>query len=190
MYTNTIPADDAERLPITLLAEWFRSQERTNPGAAAQAAALLLAQIGERAQTHVITGAAITHALASSDDAAADPENIWEAACDAEHRICEHYPFADMADYLVLPYDTRADEIAALCGECTAYITNAERPDDGAYAAALNDFDRDIHAAEQAPRLRMHYGLIEAEHTGGVCSVCGRDLFDSPDDGCANIWAY
>ena len=206
--THTIPADDAddyrdaipvpaEKLPITTLAEWFRSQEHTNPGAAARAAALLLAQIGERADTHVITGADVAYALAAgselSDDASADPEDVWDTATDARRRLCEHYPAADMADYLVLPYDTRADEIAALCGEGTAYVVNAERPDDDAYVRLLDDFDRDIHADKQAPyapRLRMHYGMIEAEHTEGVCAVCERDLFDSPDDGRANVWAY
>lgn len=195
-YRDAIPVP-AERLPITLVAKWFRDQEQTTPDAAARAAALLLSQIGERSSTHVITGADCAYALAAGsnldDDAATTPENLWDAAADAEHRIREHYPWADMMDHLVLPYETRADEIAALCGECTAYITNAERPDDDAYTALLDDFDRDIHAAEQvpyAPRLRMYYGVIEAEHTEGQCAVCERDLFDSPEDGRANIWAY
>lgn len=195
-YRDAIPVP-AERLPITLIADWFRDQEQTTPDAAAKAASLLLSQIGERSSTHVITGADCAYALAAGsnldDDAATTPENLWDAAADAEHRIREHYPYSDMMEHLVLPYETRADEIAALCGECTAYITNAERPDDADYAVLLDDFDRDIHAAEQAPRaprLRMHYGMIDAEHTEGVCSVCERDLFDSPDDGRANIWAY
>lgn len=190
-YRDAIPVP-AERLPITLVAEWFRDQEQTTPDAAAKAASLLLSQIGERAQTHVITGADCAYALAAGsnldDDAATTPENLWDAAADAGH-----YPWADMMDHLVLPYETRADEIAILCGECTAYITNAERPDDTAYTALLDDFDRDIHAAEQAPyapRMRMHYGMIEAEHTEGRCAVCERDLFDVPDDGRANVWAY
>ena len=193
-YRDAIPVP-AERLPITLVAEWFRDQEQTTPDAAARAAALLLSQIGERSGTHVITGADCAYALAAGsnlDDAATTPENLWDAAADAVLRIREHYPWADMMDHLVLPYETRADEIAALCGECTAYITNAERPDD-ARTALLDDFDRDIHAAEQAPcapRMRMYYGLIEAEHTEGQCAVCERDLFDSPEDGRANIWAY
>ena len=195
-YRDAIPVP-AERLPITCIAEWFRDQEQTTPDAAAKAADLLLSQIGERAQTHVITGADCAYALAAgsdlTDDAATTPDDLWDAAADAEHRIREHCPWADMMVYLVLPYDTKADEIAALCGECTAYITNAERPDDDAYTALLDDFDRDIHAAEQAPcapRLRMHYGMIEAEHTDGVCECCERDLFDSPDDGRAHVWAY
>ena len=194
-YRDRVPVP-AERLPLTIVVDWFRDQERTTPDAAAKAAALLLSQIGERSGTHVITGADCAYALAAgselSDDAATTPENLWDAAADAEHRIREHYPWADMMDHLVLPYDTRADEIAALCGECTAYITNAERPDD-AYTALLDDFDQDIHADEQAPyapRLRMYYGMIEAEHTEGRCAVCERDLFDSPEDGRANIWAY
>lgn len=195
-YRDAIPVP-AEMLSITLLSEWFRSQELTTPDAAAKAASLLLSQIGERSSTHVITGADCAYALAAgsdlTDDASADPQNLWDAACDAEHCLQEHYPWADTQDHLVLPYETRADEISVLCGECTAYITNAERPDDDAYAAALNDFDQDIHAAEQAPyapRMRMHYGRISAEHTEGVCAVCERDLFDSPDDGLAHVWAY
>ena len=194
-YRDAIPVP-AERLPITLVAEWFRDQEQTTPDAAAKAAALLLSQIGERSSTHVITGADCAYALAAGsnldDDAATTPENLWDAAADAEHRIREHYPWADIMDYLVLPYDTKADEIGALCGECTAYITNAERPDDDAYTALLDDFDRDIHANEQTPypRLRMRYGMIEAENTDGVCECCERNLFDSPEDGRANIWAY
>lgn len=205
--TFKIPADDAdeyrdaipvpaESLPITTISEWFRSQEHTNPAAATDAAHLLLAQIGERAETHVITGADVTYALAAGSDltyalAAADSEDVWDAATDAQRRLREHYPHADMSDYLVLPYDTKADEIAALCGECTAYITNAERPDDPAYTALLDDFDRDICPESGcAPRLRMCYGVIEAEHTEGACAVCERDFFDSPDDGRANIWAY
>ena len=194
-YRDAIPVP-AGQLPITLIASWFRDQEQTTPEAAAKAAALLLSQIGERSSTHVITGADCAYALAAGsnldDDAATTPENLWDTATDAEHRLQEHYPHADMSDYLVLPYDTRADEIAALCGECTAYVMNAERPDD-AYARLMDDFDRDIHAAEQAPcapRLRMYYGKIEAEHTEGQCAVCERDLFDSPEDGLANIWAY
>lgn len=193
-YRDAIPVP-AERLPITLVAEWFRDQEQTTSDAAALAAALLLSQIGERSSTHVITGADCAYALAAgselSDDAATAPENLWDAAADAEHRIREHYPWADMMDHLVLPYETRADEIAALCGECTAYITNAERPDDPAYTALLDDFDRDICPEPGcAPRLRMCYGVIEAEHTEGVCAVCERDFFDPPDNGRANIWAY
>jgi len=197
-YRDAIPVP-AERLPITLVAEWFREQDaHTTPDAAAKAASLLLRQIGERAwDAHIITGGACAVALAAGsnldDDAATTPENLWDAAADAEHRIREHYPWADLMDYVVLPYDTRADEIAILCGECTAYLMNAERPDDIAYTALLDDFDRDIHAAEQAPcapRLRMHYGMIEAEHTEGICAVCERDLFDSPDDGRAHVWAY
>lgn len=195
-YRDAIPVP-AERLPITCIAEWFRDQEQTTPDAAARAAALLLSQIGERSSTHVITGADCAYALAAGsnldDDAATTPENLWDAAADAEHRIREHYPWADMMDHLVLPYETRADGITVLCGECTAYITNAERPDDDAYARLLDDFDRDIHAAEQAPcapRLRMHYGMIEAEHTEGICAVCERDLYDAPDDGRAHVWAY
>lgn len=195
-YRDAIPVP-AERLPITCIAEWFRDQEQTTPDAASKAAQLLLSQIGERSSTHVITGADCAYALAAgsdlTDDAATTPENLWDAAADAEHRIREHYPWADMMDHLVLPYETRADEIAALCGECTAYITNAERPDDDAYARLLDDFDRDIHETDQAPyapRLRMRYGMIEAEHTEGSCAVCERDLFDAPDGGRANIWAY
>lgn len=195
-YRDAIPVP-AERLPITLVAEWFRDQEQTAPDAAARAAALLLSQIGERSGTHVITGADCAYALAAgsgpTDDAATTPEILWDAAADAEHRIREHRPWADMMDYRVLPYDTRADEIAALCGECTAYLTNAERPDDEDYAALIDDFDRDIHETEQAPcapRLRMYYGMIEAEHTEGICAVCERDLFDAPDDGRAHVWAY
>ena len=195
-YRDAIPVS-AEDLPLDTLIEWFRDQEQTTPDAAAKAAALLLSQIGERSGTHVITGADCAYALAAGssldDNAAATPENLWDAAADAEHRIREHYPWADVMDYLVLPYDTKADEIWALCDECTAYIMNAERPDDDAYARLMDGFDRDIHAAEQAPcapRLRMHYGMIEAEHTDGVCECCDRDLFDSPDDGRANIWAH
>lgn len=190
-YRDAIPVP-AERLPITLVAEWFRDQEQSTPDAAAKAAALLLRQIGDRAlDSRIITGGACAVALAA--EPATTPENLWDAAADAEHRIREHYPWADMMDHLVLPYETRADEIAVLCGECTAYITNAERPDDIAYTALLDDFDRDIHAAERAPlapRPRMHYGVIEAEHTDGVCECCDRDLFDSPDDGRAHVWAY
>lgn len=195
-YRDAIPVP-AERLPITCIAEWFREQERTTPDAAARAAALLLRAIGERAwDSRIITGATCGVALAAGSGLTGpgmDAERLRDAACDAERRLQEHYPRADMAEHVVLPYDTRDDEIAILCGECTAWITNGERPDDGDYARLLDDFDRDIHAAEQAPhapRLRMHYGMIEAEHTEGICAVCERDLFDSPDDGCAHVWAY
>ena len=195
-YRDAIPVP-AERLPLDVIIDFYHAQEQTTPDAAARAAALLLSQIGERSGTHVITGADCAYALAAGssldDDAATTPENLWDAAADAEHRIREHYPWADMMDHLVLPYDTRAEEIAILCGECSAYLSNAERPDDDAYTALLDDFDRDIHADEQAPyapRLRMHYGTIEAEHTEGQCAVCERDLFDSPDDGRAHVWAY
>ena len=194
-YRDAIPVP-AEDLPLDIVVEWFRSQEQSTPDAAADAAALLLRQIGERARTHVITGADCAYALAAGsnlDDAATTPENLWDAAADAEHRIREHYPWADMMGYSVLPYDTQECEITILCGECTAWITNSERPDDEDYAAALDAVDSDVRAAERAPlapRLRMHYGMIEAEHTDGVCECCDRDLWDAPDDGRANIWAY
>ena len=197
-YRDAIPVP-AEELPITTIAEWFREQNaHTTPDAAARAASLLLRAIGERAwDSHIITGATCAVALAAgsnlSDDAAADPQDLWEVACDAEHRLQEHYPHADMFDHVVLPYDTRDDEIAILCGECTAYLTNAERPDDEDYAAALDNADRDVREAERAPlapRLRMHYGMIEADATDGVCECCDRDLWDAPDDGRAHVWAY
>lgn len=190
-YRDAIPVS-AEELPLDTIIEWFREQEQTTPDAAAKAASLLLRAIGDRAlDTHVITGGACAVALAAGH--ALDPEYVWNAAADAEHRIREHYPWADLMDYVVLPYDTRAEEIAILCGECTAYLTNAERPDDEDYAAALDDVDRDVREDERAPlapRLRMHYGLIEAEHTDGVCECCERDLYDAPDDGLAHVWAY
>lgn len=197
-YRDAIPVP-AEELPLDFVAEWFREQNAyATPDAAARAASLLLRAIGERAwDSHIITGATCTMALAAgsalTDDAAADPRDLWDVAADAERRLQEHYPAADMSDHVVLPYDTQDSEIAILCGECTAYLTNAERPDDGDYAAALDAMDSDVRAAERAPlspRLRMHYGVIEAENTDGVCECCDRDLFDSPDDGRAHVWAY
>jgi hypothetical protein len=198
-YRDAIPVS-AEDLPLDTLIEWFREQNNyTTPDAAAAAASLLLRQIGDRAlDTRIITGGACAVALAAGHalrdgGPAVDPEYVWSAAADAEHRLQEHYPWADMQEYVVLPYDTRAEEIVVLCGECSAYLSNAERPDDGDYAAALDAVDSDVRAAERAPlspRLRMHYGMIEAENTDGVCECCDRDLYDSPDDGLAHVWAY
>lgn len=197
-YRHAIPVS-ADDLPLDVIIDWFRDQERTTPDAAADAASLLLRQIGDRAlDSRIITGGACAVALAAGHalrdgGPAVDPEYVWDAAADAEHRIREHYPWADMLDYVVLPYDTRAEETAILCGECTAWIADGERPDDGDYAAALDNVDRDVREAERAPlapRLRMHYGMIEAEHTDGVCECCDRDLYDSPDDGRAHVWAY
>lgn len=198
-YRDAIPVP-AEELPLDTIIEWFREQNNyTTPDAAADAAALLLRQIGDRAlDTRIITGGACAVALAAGhalrdDGPALDPEYVWNAAADAEHRIREHYPWADMMEYVVLPYDTRAEEIAILCGECSAYLSNAERPEDDDYAAALDAVDCDVRAAERAPlapRLRMHYGVIAAEHTDSVCECCDRDLYDSPDDGLAHVWAY
>lgn len=197
-YRDAIPVP-AEELPIITIAEWFREQNAyATPDVAARAASLLLRQIGERAwDSHIITGATCAVALAAgsalTDNVAADPQDLWDAACDAEHRLQEHYPHADMSGYVVLPYDTQDSEIMILCGECTAYLSNAERPDDEDYAAALDAMDSDVRAAERAPlspRLRMHYGMIEADATDGICECCERDLFDSPDDGRAHVWAY
>lgn len=189
-YRDAIPVP-AGRLPITLVAEWFRDREQTTPDAAAKAAALLLRQIGERSGTHVITGATCAVALAAGSDLTGPgmgAERLWDAAADAERRLQERYPHADMSDHVVLPYDTCDDEIAILCGECTARITNAERPDD-ACTALLDAMDSDVRAP-LSPGLRMHYGMIEAENTDGVCECCDRDLFDAPDDGRAHVWAY
>lgn len=198
-YRDAIPVS-AEDLPLDTIIEWFREQDaHTTPDAAAKAASLLLRTIGDRAlDARIITGGACAVALAAGhalrdDGPALDPEYVWNAAADAEHRLQEHCPWADMQEYVVLPYDTRAEEITILCGECTAWITNGERPDDDDYAAALDDVDRDVREAERAPlapRLRMHYGMIEAENTDGVCECCDRDLYDSPDDGRAHVWAY
>lgn len=197
-YRDAIPVS-AEELPLDVIIDFYRAQEQSTSDAAADAAALLLRQIGDRAlDTRVITGGACAVALAAGHalraaGPAVDPEYVWAAAADAEHRICEHYPWADLMDYVVLPYDTRAEEISILCGECSAYLTNAERPEDDDYAAALDAVDCDVREAERAPlapRLRMHYGMIEAEHTDGVCECCDRDLYDSPDDGRAHVWAY
>ena len=190
-----VPAED---LPLDTIIEWFREQDaHTTPDAAAKAASLLLRTIGDRAlDTRIITGGACAVALAAGQrhgGPAVDPEYVWSAAVDAEHRICEHYPWADMQEYVVLPYDTRVEEISILCGECSAYLTNAERPEDDDYAAALDAVDCDVREAERrplSPRLRMYYGMIEAEHTDGVCECCYRDLYDSPDDGSAHVWAY
>lgn len=180
----------ADDLPLDVVIDFYRAQEQSTLDAAADAAALLLRQIGDRAlDSRIITGGALRAA-----GPAVDPEYVWSAAADAEHRLQDHYPWADMQEYVVLPYDTRAEEIVVLCGECSAYLSNAERPeDDDDYAAALDAVDCDVRAAERAPlapRLRMHYGVIEAENTDGVCECCDRDLFDSPDDGRAHVWAY
>lgn len=198
-YRDAIPVP-AEDLPLDTIIEWFREQDaHTTPDAAAKAASLLLRAIGARAlDTRIITGGACAVALAAGHalrdgGPALAPEYVWNAACGAEHRIRKHYPWADMMEYVVLPYDTRAEEITILCGECTAYLTNAERPDDAEYAAALDDVDRDVRADERAPlapRLRMYYGMIEAEHTDGVCECCEKDLYDAPDDSRAHVWAY
>ena len=198
-YRDAIPVP-AEDLPLDTIIEWFREQDaHTTPDAAAKAASLLLRTIGDRAlDTHIITGGACSVALAAGhalrdDGPALDPEYVWNAAADAERRLQEHYPWANMQEYVVLPYDTRAEEISILCGECSAYLTNAERPEDDDYAAALDAVDCDVREAERAPlspRLRMYYGMIEAEHTDGVCECCDRDLYDSPDDGRAHVWAY
>lgn len=198
-YRDSVPVP-AEDQSLDTIIEWFREQDaHTTPDAAARAASLLLRTISDRAlDSRIITGGACAVALAAGHalrdgGPAVDPEYVWNAACDAEHRIREHYPWADMIEYVVLPYDTRAEEISILCGECTAYLTNAERPDDAEYAAALDDVDRDVCADERrplSPRLRMHYGLIEAEHTDGVCECCEKDLYDAPDDGRAHVWAY
>ena len=197
-YRDAIPVS-ADDLPLDVIIDFYRAQEQSTPDAAAKAAALLLRQIGDRAlDSRIITGDSCAVALAASGalraaGPAVDPEYVWSAATDAEHRLQEHSPWADLMDYVVLPYDTRAQEISILCGECSAYLTNAERPEDDDYAAALDAVDRDVRAAERAPlapRLRMHYGVIEAEHTDGVCECCDRDLYDSPDDGRAHVWAY
>ena len=196
-YRDAIPVP-AENLPITLIAEWFREQDAfATPDAAAKAASLLLRQIGQRAwDSHIITGATCAVALAAGSALTGpgmDAEQLWDAAADAEHRLQEHYPHADMYDHVVLPYETEEREIMILCGECTAWLANAERPDDEDYAAALDAVDRDVREAERAPlspRLRMHYGMIEADATDGVCECCDRDLWDAPDDGRAHVWAY
>lgn len=197
-YRDAIPVS-ADDLPLDVIIDFYRAQEQSTLDAAADAAALLLRQIGDRAlDSRIITGAVALAALAASGalraaGPAVDPEYVWVAAADAEHRIREHYPWADLMDYVVLPYDTRAEEISILCGECSAYLFNAERPEDDDYAAALDAVDCDVREAERAPlapRLRMHYGVIEAENTDGVCECCDRDLFDSPDDGRAHVWAY
>lgn len=197
-YRDAIPVS-AEELPLDVIINFYRAQEQSTPDAAADAAALLLRQIGGRAlDSRIITGGACAVALAAGHalrdgGPAVAPEYVWSAAADAQRRLQEHYPWADMQEYVVLPYDTRAEEIAILCGECSAYLSNAERPDDEDYAAALDNMDRDVREAERAPlspRLRMHYGVIEAENTDGVCECCDRDLFDAPDDGRAHIWAY
>lgn len=197
-YRDAIPVS-ADDLPLDVIIDFYRAQEQSTLDAAADAAALLLRQIGDRAlDSRIITGGACAVALAAGhalrdDGPALDPEYVWNAAADAEHRIREHYPWADMMGYVVLPYDTRAEEIVVLCGECSAYLSNAERPEDDDYAAALDAVDCDVRAAERAPlapRLRMRYGVIEAEHTDGVCECCDRDLYDSPDDGLAHVWAY
>ena len=198
-YRDAIPVP-AEELPLGAIIEWFREQDaHTTPDAAADAAALLLSQIGDRAlDSHIITGGACAVALAAGHalcdgGPAVDPEYVWRAAADAEHRLQEHYPWADMQEYVVLPYDTRAEEICILCGECSAYLSNAERPEDDDYTAALDAVDRDVREVERAPlapRLRMYYGMIEAENTDGVCECCERDLYDAPDDGRAHVWAY
>ena len=197
-YRDAIPVA-AEDLPLDTIIDFYRAQEQSTPDAAAKAAALLLRQIGDRAlDAHIITGGACAVALAAGHalrdgGPVLDPEYVWSAAADAGRRLQEHYPWADMQEYVVLPYDTRAKEIMILCGECTAYLTNAERPDDEDHTSRLNDVDRDVREAERAPlspRLRMHYGLIEAEHTDGVCECCDRDLYDAPDDGQAHVWAY
>lgn len=197
-YRDAIPVS-ADDLPLDVIIDFYRAQEQTTPDAAARAASLLLRQIGDRAlDSRIITGGACAVALAASGalraaGPAVAPEYVWSAAADAEHRIREHYPHADMQEYVVLPYDTRAEEITILCGECSAYLSNAERPDDSDYAAALDTVDSDVRAAERAPlapRLRMHYGMIGAERTDGVCECCDRDLYDSPDDGRAHVWAY
>ena len=197
-YRDAIPVS-ADDLPLDVIIDFYRAQEQTTPDAAAKAASLLLRTIGDRAlDTRIITGGACAVALAASGalraaGPAVDPEYVWSAAADAEHRLQEHYPWADMQEYVVLPYDTRAEEIVVLCGECSAYLSNAERPEDADYAAALDAVDCDVRAAERAPlapRLRMHYGMIEAEYTDGVCECCDRDLYDAPDDGRAHVWAY
>ena len=192
-YRDAIPVP-AENLPLDTIIEWFREQDAHTPPDAARAANLLLSQIGERAwNSHIITGAVCAAASGAPRGPAVDPEYVWAAAADAERRIREHYPWADMTAHVVLPYDTRAEEITILCGECSAYLTNAERPEDDDYAAALDAVDCDVREAERAPlapRLRVHYGMIEAEHTDGVCECCDRDLYGSPDDGRAHVWAY
>lgn len=193
-YRDAIPVS-ADDLPLDVIIDFYRAQEQSTPDAAAKAAALLLRQISDRAlDSRLITGGACAVALAASGALrAVDPEYVWSAATDAEHRLQEHSPWADMQEYVVLPYDTRAEEIVVLCGECSAYLSNAERPEDDDYAAALDAVDCDVRAAERtplSPRLRMHYGVIEAENTDGVCECCDRDLFDSPDDGRAHVWAY
>lgn len=197
-YRDAIPVS-ADDLPLDVIIDFYRAQEQSTPDAAAFAAALLLRQIGDRAlDSHIITGDACAVALAASGalraaGPAVDPEYVWVAAADAEYRICEHSPWADMQEYVVLPYDTRAEEIVVLCGECSAYLSNAERPEDDDYAAALDAVDCDVRAAERAPlapRMRMRYGVIEAENTDGVCECCDRDLYDAPDDGRAQVWAY
>ena len=198
-YRDAIPVP-AEDLPLDTIIEWFREQDaHTTPDAAAKSASLLLRAIGDRAlDARIITGGACAVALAAGHalrdgGPAVDPEYVWSAAADAQRRLQEHYPWADMMEYVVLPYDTRAEEVSILCGECTAYLTNAERPEDEDYARLLDAVDRDVREAERAPlspRLRMHYGMIEAEHTDGVCECCERDLYDAPDDGRAHVWAY
>ena len=197
-YRDAIPVS-VDDLPLDVIIDFYRAQEQSTLDAAADAAALLLRQIGDRAlDSRIITGGACAVALAASGalraaGPAVDPEYVWSAAADAEHRLQDHYPWADMQEYVVLPYDTRAEEIVVLCGECSAYLSNAERPEDDDYAAALDAVDCDVRAAERAPlapRLRMRYGVIEAENTDGVCECCDRDLFDSPDDGRAHVWAY
>lgn len=197
-YRDAIPVS-ADDLPLDVIIDFYRAQEQSTPDAAAKAAALLLRQIGDRAlDSRIITGDACAVALAASGalraaGPAVDPEYVWVAAADAEYRICEHSPWADMQEYVVLPYDTRAEEIVVLCGECSAYLSNAERPEDDDYAAALDAVDCDVRAAERAPlapRMRMRYGVIEAENTDGVCECCDRDLYDAPDDGRAQVWAY
>lgn len=96
---------------------------------------------------------------------------LWNAMVDMVDQTRNAYPWATMTRIVVTMQNTVRADVAALCGECSAYIANGETPYDDDDAAAL--------AAFVGEHIWAHSGSVPAEELyGEQCECCGAEFWD------------
>ena len=186
---KTIIPMPIENLTLEGVLDAFAAEEdRERRITYAEAACIILT---EHMRRTVITADDITHVIASEsgrDENDVPTDWAWDLCVDCVDAIRSAYPYADATPMVVTSRDVTLDHTATLCGECSSYLLNGERPDaelDAAEAAWARDLDA-FEAFADGVGTWMHAGTTPATYCYS-CECCGSEAWDWPT---AEIWEH
>lgn len=175
--SKTLNSVTTDLLTLEQMITIFENTE--GPEARTAVADAVMARVADELGTPIVTAQDVADIYAGEKYIPADrpwavpTDWLWNAMVDMVDQTRNAYPWATMTRIVVAMRDTKRENVAALCGECAAYIVNGETPYDDDDAAAL--------AAFVGEHNWMHSGSAPADELyGEQCECCGAEFWDQP----------